>query len=168
MASLPNDSEGVEGIPFKLIIAVVILALTIPMVWAGLESYDSIQTENNLQMELDFLAINIRQTYLDGVGNAQDVRANFKDGMFRKIERIEIGDSPDGSWSSIRYELSGMSTRTILIEDPNIPICNYTADGIASLSLGSGRYVIHLECRDDLDFDGDGNFDLYVEISLGG
>lgn len=159
------DEEGVEGIPLKLIIVVVILAITIPMIWKGLESYDRSQTENNLRSEIDFLSMHIKQVYLNGLGNAQDVEVDFNDGMMTKIERVEIGDSVQGLWSSIRYKLSHKSLEYLLIKNPNIPMGNVSNGEVGPLSCGPGRYTIHLECKDGFDFDDDGTSDLYVEVS---
>jgi hypothetical protein len=159
------DDNGVEGIPLKLIIVLVIVAITVPLAWKGLESYDRIQTENNLRGELEFLSTNIKQIYLNGVGNAQDVNVDFTDGMLTRIERIEIGDTIDGISSSIRYKLNHKRTEFLVIENPNVPLGNMSQGQIGPLSLGSGSHTIHLECREGLDFDDDGVKDLYVEVS---
>ncbi|UCG68134.1 MAG: hypothetical protein JSV09_09925 [Thermoplasmata archaeon] len=159
------DEEGVEGIPLKLIIVVVIVAITVPLAWKGLESYDRIQTENNLRAELEFLSTNIKQIYLNGIGNAQDVNVDFVDGMMTKIERIEIGDTIEGISSSIRYKLNYKDTEFIIIENPNVPLGNMDQDEIRPLSMGSGRHTIHIECKEGLDFDDDGVKDMYVEVS---
>jgi hypothetical protein len=157
--------EGVEGIPLKLIIVMVIMAITIPAAFKGLESYDRFQTENNLRSELDFLSANIKQVYLNGLGNAQDVDVNFQDGMMAKVEEIKIGDSIDGKWSTIRYKLNHKNTVIMLVKNPNIPIGYVNHDEITPLSLGEGRHTIHLECKEGFDFDSDGAFDMYVEVS---
>jgi hypothetical protein len=159
------QEEGVEGIPLKLIIVMVIMAITIPASFKGLESYDRIQTENNLRMEIDFLSSNIKQVYLNGLGNAQDVNVDFKDGMMTSVTEIKIGDAVDGIWSTIRYKLSHKSTEIVLIKNPNIPIGYVNQGEIAPLSLGEGRHTIHLECKEGFDFDSDGTEDMYVEVS---
>lgn len=159
------DEKGVEGIPLKLIIVLVIVAITVPIAWKGLEGYDRVQTENNLRTELEFLSTNIKQIYLNGIGNAQDVKVDFTDGMMTKIERIEIGDTIEGISSSIRYKLNYKRTEFMVIENPNIPLGNMTQGQIGPLSIGSGRHTIHLECKEGLDFDDDGVKDMYVEVS---
>jgi hypothetical protein len=157
--------EGVEGIPLKLIIVMVIMAITIPTAFKGLESYDRVQTENNLRAEIDFLSSNIKQIYLSGIGNAQDVEVDFKDGMMTKVTEIEIGDSIEGIWSTIRYKLSHKSTEIVVIKNPNIPIGYVDQGEVAPLTLGEGRHTIHLECKEGFDFDFDGSEDMYVEVS---
>ena len=159
------DQRGVEGIPLKLIIVMVILAITIPAAWKGLESYDRSQTENNLRTEIEFLSTYIKQVYLNGIGNAQDVEVDFKDGMMTKIDWIKIGDAVEGIWSSIGYKLGHKSADFVLIKNPNIPIGNVSGGEIGPLTLGAGIHTIHLECREGFDFDDDGAKDIYVEVS---
>ncbi len=165
MLRILKNIHGVEGIPLKLIIMVVILAITIPVIWKGLESYDRSQTENNLKNEIEFLASHIKQIYLSGTGNARDVKVDFKDGMMSKIEWIKLGDSVDGIWSALKYKLDYQDTRTIVISNPNIPIGNISDGDIGSLTLGPGKQTIHLECKEGFDFDNDGAQDMYIEVS---
>lgn len=160
-----KDQRGVEGIPLKLIIIIVILAITIPITWKGLESYDRAQTERNLRSELEFLSTNIKQVYLNGMGNAVDVKVDFANGMMTKVERVQIGDSLDGIYSSIRYKLNYKGTEFMVIKDPNIPVGNYSESEFGPLVLGSGRHTIHLECKQGKDFDDDGTEDMYIEVS---
>jgi hypothetical protein len=162
---ISRDEAGVEGIPLKLIIVLVIVAITVPFAWKGLESYDRSQTETNLVMEIDFLAANIKQVYLNGMGNARDVDVDFSSGFVTSVERIEIGDSEDGVWSSIRYKLGGGNSRFVLIKNPNIPIARVNEDDVGPLVVGPGRHTLHLETRCGRDFDSDGQDDLYVEVS---
>jgi len=160
------NEEGVEGIPFKLIIIVLIMALSIPLIFGGLENYDRTQTENDFRNELEFLITRAKQVYFGGTGNADNVEVNFRNSLFTRIEYIEIGDGPEGIWSSIRYKLNHKGVETIVIEHPNIPLAYNDNGNFKSLEIGSGRFTIHLECRDDKDFTDDGYNDLYVEVSL--
>ena len=113
----------------------------------------------------DFLAANIRQVYLNGMGNARDVDVDFSDGFVTIIERVEIGDSEDGVWSSIRYKLSHEGSTVLLIENPNIPIGKLSGSDVGPLVVASGKHTIHLECRTGFDFNQDGAEDLYIEVS---
>jgi hypothetical protein len=165
MPELSIKEDGVEGIPLKLIIVMVIMAITIPTAFKGLESYDRIQTENNLRSELDFLSANIKQVYLNGIGNAQDVNVDFRNGIMSKVEEIKIGDSIDGIWSTIRYKLSHKSIEILLIKNPNIPIGYVSSGEVDALVLKDGQFTIHLECKEGFDFNDDGTQDMYVEVS---
>ncbi len=159
-----KDQNGVEGIPLQLIIILVILAITIPIIFKGLESYDRAQTEGNLRSEIEFLSLNIKQVYLNGMGNAVDVEVDFANGMMTKIEMVQIGDSLDGIYSSIRYKLNYKGTEFMVIKDPNIPIGNFIDSQFGPLILGPGKHTIHLECREGIDFDDDGTGDMYIEV----
>jgi hypothetical protein len=159
------DKKGVEGIPLKLIIVLLIMAITIPITWRGLETYDRAQTENNLRSELEFLSTNIKQVYLSGVGNAKEVEVDFDNGIMTKIDWIEIGDSVSGLWSTIRYKLGFKGREFIIIKDPNVPLGNLSDGDIGPLILGAGKQKIRLECREGLDFDDDGTGDMYIEVT---
>lgn len=165
MSPISAEENGVVGIPLKLIIVIVILAITIPATFKGLESYDRFQTENNIRSEIDFLAANIKQVYLSGLGNAQDVDVDFNDGMMSKVEEITLGDSIDGIFTAIRYKLSHRSSQIMLLKDPDVPI-GYEEKGIfLPLQLGAGAHTIHLECKEGPDFDDDGSDDMFVEVT---
>lgn len=165
MPQILTDLGGVEGIPLKLIIVMVILAITIPATFKGLERYDRFQTENNLRSELDFLSANIKQIYLNGLGNAQDVDVDFRSGLMSKVEEIQIGDSVNGIWSAIRYKLSYKNTEILLIKNPNIPM-GYMIDGeFLPLEIGAGKHTLHLECKEGPDFDSDDTKDIFVEVT---
>ncbi|UCE37754.1 MAG: hypothetical protein JSW00_00450 [Thermoplasmata archaeon] len=165
LCRIDKDQNGVEGIPLKLIIVLVILAITLPLIWKGLESYDRSQTESNLISEIEFLSINIKQVYLNGMGNAVDVNVDFANGMMTKIDWVKIGDSIQGIWSSIQYKLSYKSSDYVLIKDPNIPFGNISNSVFGPLRVASGKHTIHLECKEGIDFDSDGTEDMYVEVS---
>jgi hypothetical protein len=165
MSQIQSSFQGVEGIPLKLIIVIVIMAITIPIAFKGLESYDRFQTENNLRSELDFLSANIKQVYLNGLGNAQDVEVDLRDGMMTKIEDVKIGDSVEGIWSTIRYKLNHKATVILLVKNPNIPMGSTEEDGLGALVVGAGSHTIHLECKVGPDFDDDDVDDMYVEVS---
>ena len=162
------NEEGIEGIPFKLIIIVLVMALSIPLIFGGLENYDRTQTENDLRNELEFLITRAKQVYFGGTGNAGNVEVNFRSSLFTRIEYMQIGDGPEGIWSSIRYKLNHKGVETMVIENPNIPLAYNDNGNLKSLELGSGSYTIHLECKDDKDFTNDGRNDLYVEVRVVG
>jgi hypothetical protein len=165
MTQIAEREDGVEGVPLKLIIVMVIMAITIPATFKGLESYDRFQTENNIRGELDFLAVNIKQVYLSGLGNAMDVDVDFRDGMMSKVEKVTLGDSKEGIFSAIRYKLSHGDLQILIIKDPNIPIGYEERGRFRSLELGGGAHTVHLECKEGPDFDEDGSSDLFVEVS---
>jgi hypothetical protein len=165
MPRISKEEKGVEGIPLKLIIVMVILAITIPATYKGLEAYDRFQTENSIRSELDFLALNIKQVYLNGLGNALDVEVDFRDGMMSRVEEVSLGGSKDGIQSAIRYKLSHENTQILLLKDPDIPM-GYEENGrFYPLELGAGSHTIHLECKEGPDLDEDGFIDMFVEVS---
>ncbi len=165
MPIFKKDDSAVEGIPFKLIIVVLILAISLPLIWTGLANYDRTQKENDLRGEIEFMIITIKFVYTGGEGNSQSIEVNFQSGFSTKVERVEIGDDKDGIYSSIRYKLSNSRKETMIIANPNIPVANRTADGLEALIVGEGKHTLLFTARSDYDFDEDGNNDLYVEAA---
>ena len=160
-----KDDNAVEGIPFKLIIIVLILAISLPLIWTGLERYDRTQKESDLRNEIEFIITTIKFVYTSGEYSSQAIDVNFASGFAAKVERVEIGDGRDGIYSSIRYKLSNSRKMTIIIDNPNIPVANKTTQGIDALIVGEGRHTLLFTAKSDYDFDEDGYDDLYVEAA---
>ncbi len=165
MPILYKDIKAIEGIPFKLIIIMLILAIALPLIWAGLENYDRTQKENDLRNEIEFIITTIKFVYTSGENNSQSIDVNFGSGFATKVERVEIGDDKEGTYSSIRYKLSSSAKVTIIIDNPNIPVANKTTNGLDALIVGEGKHTLSFTAKSDYDFDDDGYNDLYIEVA---
>jgi hypothetical protein len=165
MPILYKDIKAVEGIPLKLIIIVLILAIALPLIWTGLENYDRTQKENDLRNEIEYIITTIKFVYTSGENNSQLIDVNFESGFTTKVERVEIGDEKAGLWSTIRYKLNNRPEVTIIINNPDIPVANKTAHGLDALIIGEGMHKLLFTARSDHDLDDDGFNDLYVEVS---
>lgn len=155
------DEKWIEGLPLKLVIIVIILTIMLPIIWTGLNNYDCATTENYLRSQIDYLITKIKQVYLNGAGNAATLELNFKEGLFGKVSWVKIGDSPAWTWSAVMYKMNFKAEDTVVIENPNIPVTNFTG-GPHSLELGPGRYTVHLVCKYDSFFPG--KMDLFVDV----
>ncbi len=165
MPFFEKDDNAVEGIPLNLIIILLILAIALPIIWAGLSTYDRTQKENDMRNEIEFIIITIKFVYTNGESNSQQIDVNFDSSFATKVERVEIGGPTKSLWSTIRYKLSGSSKQTIIIENPNIPVANKTDSGLDALEVGEGRHSLLFTARSDYDFNEDGRNDLYVEVA---
>ena len=61
MRGLRNSIEGVEGIPFKLIIVAVVLAITLPVAFDRFNHWDADRTETYLKMEIQGLISRVKE-----------------------------------------------------------------------------------------------------------
>ena len=165
MLAFEKDDNAVEGIPLNLIIVLLVLAIALPIIWAGLANYDRTQKENDIRNEIEFIITTIKFVYTGGEGNSQLIDVDFDSSFATKVERVEIGGSTKSLWYTIRYKLSGNSKQTIIIENPNIPVVNKTDSGLDALEVGEGRHSLLFTARSDHDLDDDGRNDLYVEVA---
>ncbi len=143
------DTEGLEGLPFKLIIVSLILAISMPIVISNWMSYDRQQTINQLITELNYAGVQMDQIYDNGlgIGNSKMLRINVKDGAFAKIEYVKIGDSGLNSIQgrSIQWKLTGEDEQLFLLPD-GIPA--RSEDG-SSYVLNHGANELYLEIKEE-------------------
>jgi hypothetical protein len=161
-----GNEDAVEGIPFKMIIIVFILAIGFPMIWSGLANYDRSQKENDLKSELEFVITTIKLVYTSGVGNSQQIDVDFTSSFATKVEKVWIGGGTKDLWSTIRYKLSGSSKRTVVIQNPNIPVADNAPGGLDEFVLGEGRHTLRFTANATHNLDDDSRKDLYVEVDL--
>jgi hypothetical protein len=164
MSSFKKDDNAVEGIPFKLIILVFILAISLPMIWSGLANYDRTQKENDLRVEIEFIISTIKLVYTGGENNSQLIDVDFTSSFATKVERVLIGDGTRNLWSTVRYKLSNGAMRTIVIQNPNIPVVNRTSGGFEAFEVGEGTHSLLFTAKTHYNLEGDGRNDLYVEV----
>lgn len=165
---LPNSIKGVEGIPFKLIIIMVVLAISLPIIYQGFDHWDAERTETDLTIEITNLITRVKLAYLSGENNTDNVEVNFKNGVVTRVERVIIGSDPNGIWNGIKYELKGRGNQTILIQDPEIPMTEGQGDHFKGLELGPGRHILHLSVQRNPQFELNRSIDLYVDVSVVG
>ena len=163
-----NSIDGVEGIPFKMIIIAVVLAITLPVSFDRFNHWDADRTETDLKIEIQGLISRVKLAYLSGEGNTDNVEVNFRSGMMTRIESVTLGSGPDGIWSGISYNISGRQEQTLLVQDPEIPMAESQGDGFGGLVLGPGKHMIHLSIRHEPQFELGRSVDLFVEVSAVG
>jgi hypothetical protein len=161
---LRHDRRAVEGIPLKLIIVAVILAITVPAAWYLFGIYDAAQTEERLKSELGRLEVSAKEVYAGvsgrfsgGIwipGSSMRTEVDFRGGVFATIEYVKIGGklgAADCSYTKIHYKLSSQPDAVLVIEDPNVPITSKAAGGSGSgtLVLQKGTYSLFLENKYD-------------------
>lgn len=152
------DGEGLESLPFKLVIISLILALSLPIVVSNWVNYDRQQTINQLTSELNYIEGQMEQIYNGGLGlgNSKVLEVNIRDGTFAKIEYVEIGDNNLDSLRgrSIRWKLKGEEENIHIISN-GIPA--KSEDG-GSFKLRHGQNKLYLEMKKVGEV-------LYVEVS---
>ncbi len=164
--SLSCDPEGIEGVPIKLLVVAIVLAITVPLIFSALRSYDHARVEQGLEAELDEFVTMVQTIYVSGPGNGVTMEIDIPSGTFSRVETISFGDVLGGSMSSvIRYRLQGRAESLLVLKNPNVPM---TGIDNSSLEIASGHYEILAECFvTDQDLNNDGMVpDTYIRLTL--
>lgn len=162
-----NQEGAVEGIPLQLIIIAIILAISLPIIFMGLDNADHSQTENNLKGEINAIKAMARSLFNGGVGNSDIIEVNFKNGLMTTIDYVKFGNNlASGRADIISYQIIGDSPMSTEFNSPEIPL---TSENDETLIVTSGGYILGMECMrtTTIDIDNDGIFnDLYIQIKI--
>jgi len=155
------DSRGLEGMPLRLLISAVILAIIVPTAWAGLSSYTHTKAEADMQGQLDLLTAAIHQVYFGGPGNMRNVEVRADGGAGASLEYLRLGDAlpSGGDRYLVRFKFDGRPERVHIVTDPSVMM---TSPSNSPLELGPGHHTLRIECLAQ-DY-GTGSF-LYILVS---
>ncbi len=130
-----------EGVPLKLVVTSLVLALSLPTVYSGLHLYDALSTENRILRELERIVIAVKQVYFGGAGSTRTIDVDLSSGMFTLVNSVRIGDKPDGNYSNvIRYSINGQEN-LVVVHDPSVPMISDSGD---ALILPAGKHTLRL------------------------
>lgn len=139
------DRSGLEGLPLKLTIVAITLAISSPIIYGGLATYERSKVEAQLRGEASAIADMAKLVYTGGPGNAQQLKVRLTGGMTAHADYILVGDLEGGNFTScIRYKAKGSPEQTLLVSRPNVPM--RSPDNLA-LKLVEGNYDIMVECK---------------------
>ncbi len=142
---LRRDCSGMLGLPFRLLIAMVTVALVVPAVMSGWSSLDYMQTESRIQGEISRILV-AAQRYLQAGSGGEVVDVSFRGGSLTRVEYVIFGDVPGGAYQRMaRYKLTGGQEVLMSPKNPSVQLAYL--DGSA-LTLSEGRYSLLVECED--------------------
>jgi len=151
------DRNGLEGMPLKLTIVAITLAISSPIIYIGLSTYEKSKVEAQLRGEASAIADMAKLVYTGGNGNEQQLKVKLSGGVTAHADYILVGDSNNGNYTScVRYKAKGLPEQVMLVSQPNVPM--RSPDGMA-LKLMEGKYDLMIECKSA------GNGD-YVEVRI--
>lgn len=135
-------------LPMKIIIVVIIMAITIPIAISGLNYYRDNQVKTDIREELHRLVSKINEIHRAGNTSTSTIEVTFRGNFFIEINYIKIGDNilplnrenkGDDYAKWIRYKLDGERTRKIEVGEL---VTNQDHDG--PLVLYDGRHELSL------------------------
>ena len=158
---LNSDWRGVEGIPLKLLITMVILAISLPILFTWLSAYDASQLRAALQTTVSRLTQYAESAYASPE-SSRCVSVNVPAGTFVRATYVRIGGAVGDSFlrESIAYQLEGQREFWTTVAFP----LNKTGGGPLYLSPGGHGYDVcflrHLNCQ--------GRACDYVQVEIAG
>lgn len=138
MRLIRRDEDGLEGMPFKLLIISVVLAMAIPTMYSSVEYYDTRKVLQDLKSEVRFIGEKAEQVFIHGTGNSEVIEFDLKNGIFERIESVKLCGGPD---HIIRWNTSEHDGKYVLPK--KIPL--YNESGVKKLS--EGRHELRLTCK---------------------
>jgi len=141
-----SDGAGIEGLPLQLLIVAIVMGITVPVVYAGLDAYDHGQVQRRIEGELLRLTHAAQQYSIAG-GGAETLALDLRGGSFTSLEYVWIGDRPGGPFTNVvRYRISGEGEQAIVVDRPTVSMSGPSG---TTLVLGAGTIEIHLEVLED-------------------
>lgn len=134
-----SEEEAVlETVPFQLLIIAVVLLITIPSLYFGLDYYMKSQLELDIREDLTWIRTIIEQVQSGGNNSSIPLTVKFENRPLARIEYIKLGDKIGGIYSyQARYKLIGQPERRYTISNW-LPVTNETKSD--SITLVEGRY----------------------------
>ncbi len=137
---MKEDERAIEGLPLKLLIIAVVLAIALPMVYSSIRYYDTQRLKQDVESQAEFIGSKARQLRVHGEGNSEVINIDIRDGLFRSVEFLEIGN--ETFRDRIRWSVEGQGDSHHRIEgDVNL----VSDDG--PLMLREGEHRLRLECK---------------------
>jgi len=143
-----GDRYGVIEFPFKILIIVVVLAITLPLILSGLDRYTEAHDHNQVEREVNRLRNAIVQVYSQGENASLVIEVDLPN----SLEYIKLGANTsvrgyktgrmyvDPLCYAIFYKMKNNEEKFEIIKSSakGIPTTNNTA-GDGPLMFGSGR-----------------------------
>ena len=143
--SIHGDEEALLGMPYRLLIALISIALVVPAVLSGWSSVDYLQADQRVRTEIGRV-LSAAQRYLQAGSGGEIIEIVLEGGTFTRVEYVVFGDSSGQAYSRMaRYRLSGSEEQLVAARNPSVAIGLPSGGG---LKLYEGRYSIHVECSD--------------------
>lgn len=100
------DQSGVEGIPLKLVLTMVVLAISLPLMFTWLHAYDGSQLRSSLQATVSRLTQYAESAYANPESR-RCVEVNMPTGTFVRPRHVRIGGDQGFNRESIAYQVEG-------------------------------------------------------------
>ena len=134
------DDRGTLDIPFKLIVAIMMIGSVMPLGFISYRNVSREKFEMKIEKELNSLCICAEKISMYGNLSKSEIEIDLQGNIFADIEYVKIGNS-FGSYSDvIKYKFEWEKSSNHLNID-EIHFCSYQND---TLLLKSGKHTLVL------------------------
>jgi uncharacterized protein (UPF0333 family) len=145
------DNDAVIELPFKLILASVIILITVSVAYAGLESYSKSSTENAAETAAKAVISAAAEVSTLSVNSSVKATVDINSGLFHRIESFVIGCGPNETvykCKGVEYKVTGSKAAWLVAKDQaGHDIILKGKD--TKISVGEGTHDILLtKCKD--------------------
>jgi uncharacterized protein (UPF0333 family) len=114
------DKDAVIELPFKLILASVIILITVSVAYAGLESYSKSSTENAAETAAKAVISAAAEVSTLSVNSSMKATVDINSGLFHRVESFVIGCGPNETsykCKGVEYKVTGDKATWLVAKD---------------------------------------------------
>jgi len=146
--SLRKENAAVIELPFKLVIAAVIMAVTASAGLGALSLYSKGMVENGLRQEAEAVASAAQRLDSMGINSSMKVRISLQNAPLDHVEYFRIGyhlTTPVHPYAAmIRFKGAGSGEGHVYARDAGDNYLPMVSSGDGTLELGSGGHTLLL------------------------
>ena len=135
-----NDEGAVIGLPFQLLVTMLVVAMTASLTYYGFMNLKNGYVDSDTKGQFEIINQNARDAYHSGSGTRLIISISFKSGL----EYVKIGGKINEV--QFKYKMSGQNEK-IYPSDENFPIiCTKEGpNGILTLGPGPSSYTLFIK-----------------------
>lgn len=117
---MKGDTDGVVELPFKLVIASIIIIITVSVAFGGLERYSESIMRDRAEAAVDSVRAAAAEVSSMGVNSSVKAKVDLSSSPFHRIDTFTIGCGPDDDSHKCRgveYKVAGFSSEWRVVKD---------------------------------------------------
>lgn len=132
------DTRGLEGLPLKLLIVLLLVSLSSPLVFESLQYHERTVAIESLRTLSERIRSVVLSAFVSGPGNIRTIDVTIPSSIEGEQSWIEIGGSEDSVESlSIRCWIGEHKVIALYLEDPPVRMSSQSGDALTIRSPGS-------------------------------
>jgi len=115
-----KDRHGVVELPFKLVIASIILIVTISIAYAGLENFSKSAINDRVETAVASISSTAGEVSTMGVNSSLKVKVDLSSSIFHRVEDFKVGckdGEDDFRCKGIEYKITGHKETWKVVKD---------------------------------------------------